>query len=322
MWSYLIRRSVHSLIVLFIITSLCFCAMRLMPGNFWMQAPGLTEEDIIYANQQKHLFGLDQPFFKQYFVWMKQLLHGSLGIDFNYVPINNYIWKYVSNSLILLGTAFILTLAIALPWGIHNSKKPNGSSDKIGLVLSLIGYCIPVFVLGHWLQAVFSFQLLWLPPSSMHDPSKVGDFTDLLVHMVLPVSTLTIGLLAYYLKFVRESMVDIFSSSFLVAARAKGVSEQRVTYRHALRNGSIPIITVIMLDFPTLISSSAVVENVFNWNGIGTLMVHSVSQRNYPVLIAIILIIATFVVLANWLADMLYVIVDPRVKLNQKVSDI
>lgn len=321
MWTYLIRRILHSMIVLFIVMSICFCLMRLMPGNYWTQSIGMTEAEINYATQQKHLFGLDLPIHKQYVLWMKELLHGNFGFDYNNTPINSYIWEYVRNSSILLGSAFILALIVAVPWGIYNSKRPDGVADKLGLLLSLIGYCIPAFVLGHWLQDIFAYKLFWFPPSSMHTPNKVGQLGDLLVHMVLPVTTVAIGLLAYYLKMVRASMLEVLPSEFLIAARAKGASEKRVTYRHAFRIALIPIITIITLDLPVLISGSAVVENVFNWNGLGTLVVHAARSRNYPVLLISILIVSMFVVAANFLADMLYTIVDPRVKLNRKLRE-
>lgn len=318
MWAYLIRRGIHSLIVLFIVMSVCFCIMRLMPGNFWSLSIGMTEEQIQLANEQKHRFGLDLPIYQQYIRWVNDLLHGNFGLDYYRTPINNYIWKYVWNSFTLLGTSLIIALLIAVSWGIYNSKRQDGLSDKLGLILSLIGYSIPVFVLGHWLQNIFAFQLFWFPPSSMHTPNKTGELGDLLYHMVLPVTTITIGLIAYYLKMIRASMIEVLPSEFLNLARAKGLSERRVTYRHALRMALIPMITIIMLDLPVLISGAAVVENVFNWNGLGSLAVHSAQSRNYPVLLMSILIISTFVVVTNFLADLLYTIVDPRVKIHRK----
>ncbi|MGP0584068.1 ABC transporter permease [Paenibacillus timonensis] len=318
MWTYLIRRGIHSLIVLFIVMSVCFCIMRLMPGNFWSLSIGMTEEQIQMANEQKHLFGLDLPIYQQYIRWINDLLHGNFGLDYYRTPINNYIWKYVWNSFTLLSTSLIIALLIAIPLGIYNSKRQDGLSDKLGLILSLIGYSIPVFVLGHWLQNIFAFQLFWFPPSSMHTPNKTGELGDLLYHMVLPVTTITIGLIAYYLKMIRTSMIEVLPSEFLNLARAKGLSERRVTYRHALRMALIPMITILMLDLPVLISGAAVVENVFNWNGLGSLAVSSAQSRNYPVLLMSILIISAFVVVTNFLADLLYTIVDPRVKIHRK----
>lgn len=318
MWTYLIRRAIYSVIVLFIVMSVCFCAMRFMPGNIWSLSIGMTEEQLQFANEQKALYGLDLPIYQQYLRWINDLLHGNFGLDYNQIPINLYIWRYVWNSFTLLGTSMIIALMIAIPWGIYNSRRQDGLSDKLGLILSLVGYSIPAFVLGHWLQEIFAFKLFWFPPSSMHTPNKKGELDDLIYHMVLPVATVTIGLIAYYMKMVRTSLIEVLPSEFLNLARAKGASERRVTYRHALRVGLIPVITIIMLDLPTLISGAAVVENVFNWEGLGRLAVYSAQSRNYPLLLVIILIISAFVVVANFLADLLYTIVDPRVKIHRK----
>lgn len=318
MWTYLIRRAIYSVIVLFIVMSVCFCAMRFMPGNIWSLSIGMTEEQLQFANEQKALYGLDLPIYQQYLRWINDLLHGNFGLDYNQIPINLYIWRYVWNSFTLLGTSMIIALMIAIPWGIYNSRRQDGLSDKLGLILSLVGYSIPAFVLGHWLQEIFAFKLFWFPPSSMHTPNKKGELDDLIYHMVLPVATVTIGLIAYYMKMVRISLIEVLPSEFLNLARAKGASERRVTYRHALRVGLIPVITIIMLDLPTLISGAAVVENVFNWEGLGSLAVYSAQSRNYPLLLVIILIISAFVVVANFLADLLYTIVDPRVKIHRK----
>lgn len=318
MWTYLIRRAIYSVIVLFIVMSVCFCAMRFMPGNIWSLSIGMTEEQLQFANEQKALYGLDLPIYQQYLRWINDLLHGNFGLDYNQIPINLYIWRYVWNSFTLLGTSMIIALMIAIPWGIYNSRRQDGLSDKLGLILSLVGYSIPAFVLGHWLQEIFAFKLFWFPPSSMHTPNKKGELDDLIYHMVLPVATVTIGLIAYYMKMVRTSMIEVLPSEFLSLARAKGVSERRVTYRHALRVAVAPVITIIMLDLPTLISGAAVVENVFNWEGLGSLAVYSAQSRNYPLLLVIILIISAFVVVANFLADLLYTIVDPRVKIHRK----
>lgn len=176
---------------------------------------------------------------------------------------------------------------------------------------------IPSFGLGILLQQVFAMQLFWLPPSSMHTPHKVGQLPDLIEHMVLPVATLAFGMLAYNLKFIRNIMLEVLPSEYLTTARAKGLSERRVVYRHGLKNALIPIITLLALDAPVIISGSAVIEKLFNWPGVGWLLVRSAQTRDLPVLLAIIMIGSFVVVIANWIADMLYLTVDPRVRLNK-----
>lgn len=319
MWKYILFRTVQSVVVLFAVSSVAFVLMHLMPGNPWASI-GMTEEQYKWVDEQKHLHGLDLPLYEQYFRWLKGLAKGDLGVDYNFVPIDDYIWWHAKNSFFLLGIAWLLTLLVAIPWGIHNSTKPYGVSDRTALFLSVIGFSVPGFVLGYWLQQIFAMQLLWLPPSGMHTPSKEGELWDLIQHMILPVATLAIGMLAYYLKFVRDGMMEVLDAGFLMTARAKGASERRVIYVHALKNALIPVITLIALDIPVLISGSAIVENVFNWPGLGTLMVTSALKRNFPVLIAIIMTVSGVVVLANWAADMLYTLVDPRVRATGKKS--
>jgi peptide/nickel transport system permease protein len=184
------------------------------------------------------------------------------------------------------------------------------------MLFGFIGFSVPAFVLGYWLQQIFAMRLLWLPPSSMHAPAKEGNILDLIQHMILPVSTVILGMLAYYLKFIRNGMLEVLGSQYLLTARAKGVSNRGVIYRHALKNALIPIITLIALDIPALIGGSAIIENIFNWYGLGYLMLHSALRRDLPVLIAIILVLSAFIIVANWLADMLYSVADPRVRRN------
>ncbi|BFH61359.1 ABC transporter permease [Paenibacillus azoreducens] len=317
MWKYILNRTLQSIVVLLIVSSVAFSLMHLMPGNPWTRF-GMTEQQLQAVEEMKQLHGFDLPIYQQYIRWLAGLSQGYLGLSYDFVPIDSFIWDFARNSLILLGTAWLISLMIAIPWGIHNSLKPGGVSDRLATLLGLIGFSIPAFVLGYWLQQLFAMRLLWLPPSSMHTPSKAGDIFDLIQHMVLPVATLTLGMLAYYLKFIRNGMLEVLESPYLITARAKGASERRVIYRHALKNTLIPIITLIAIDIPALIGGSAVVENVFHWEGLGFLMLTSALQRDLPVLIAIILILSIFIIAANWLADVLYTLVDPRVRLTGK----
>ncbi|MEC0369823.1 ABC transporter permease [Paenibacillus chibensis] len=319
MWVFLLRRTLQSVVVMLIVTFICFCLSHLMPGDMWSTV-GLSPQQYVWIQEQKHLLGLDMPVYLQYFQWLKGLSGGYLGIDYNYRPIDSYIWQYVENSLILFGTAWLFTLMIALPWGIYNSRKPYGISDRVAAVLGVLCFCLPAFIIGRWLQYFIALELSWLPPSSMHEMSKEGDLWDLAKHMILPVITVSMGMLAYYLKFVRNGMMEVLHADYLMTARAKGASERRVIYKHALKNAMIPLITLVGLDLPAIVSGSAIVEFVFNWRGLGYLMVDSARSRNLPVLLAVIMIVAGFVIVSNWIADLLYSLVDPRVRLKGKAE--
>jgi peptide/nickel transport system permease protein len=215
-----------------------------------------------------------------------------------------------------MGSAWFLALIIAIPLGIHNSRYPYGASDIFSTTLSLIGFSMPTFWLALMVQQTFAFQLLWLPPSSMHSTGH-EDIPDLIMHMIMPVFVLTFGFLASYLKYTRSSFLEVISSDYIRTARAKGASERRVIYRHAFRNALIPLITVLALDFPQLIGGSAIVEIIFNWNGMGHELFVSAETREYTTMMAIVVITSVAVIAANWVADILYAIVDPRIRTTQ-----
>jgi peptide/nickel transport system permease protein len=312
---YVVKRTLHSIMVLFLVSIVCFAAMHMMPGNPWAGI-GMTLEQKQEVQAQIHLHKLDRPILMQYAFWVKGLLDGYLGFDYNGTPIGGYIWSFVRNSLYLMAAAWILAMLIGIPWALYNSRRQYGLSDKIAVILAFAGFAAPAFWLGTMLQDLFAMRLLWLPPSSMYDSGHIGEPANLLIHMILPVTTLTVGIMVYYLKYFRESLREVLPSDYLITARAKGVPERRVIYRHALKNAAIPVITMMALDVPAIISGSAAVEVVFNWHGMGILLVSSAERRDLPVLMALIMIVTAAVIVSNWLADLLYVMIDPRVRLS------
>ncbi|MBO7745436.1 ABC transporter permease [Paenibacillus sp. MWE-103] len=319
MWEFIVRRTLQSIFVLLIVSAACFYVSHQMPGDMWT-AIGMTPEQRLAADAQKHALGLDLPLHVQYWNWLKGLRHGGFGLDYQMQPIGSYIWKNAQNSLILIGVSWLLSVMIAFPWAIYSSIRSGGLSDRVAIVLALIGFAVPGSAAAIWLQQVFAFNLYWLPPSSIHTPSKQGNLPDLVQHMILPVATLMLGIVASYLKFIRSSMQEVLPLDFLQTARAKGISEKRVILVHALKNAMIPVVTIAAMDLPTLIGSSAIVENVFNWGGLGSLMVYSAGHRNLPVLFAVIIIITTAVVLFSWVADIISLLLNPRIRLGRKAA--
>lgn len=318
MTEYLIRRLLQSVLVIFLITIVTFLLIHAAPGGptQMMLSPGLSPEAL---EQQKQNLGLDQPLPIQYVKWVGGLLHGDLGYTFkNHIPVGQLLWPRIGNTLILMGAAWVLTLIIALPWGIYNSTKEYGFSDQTASFISYIGFAMPTFWFGILLQQWFSLSLDWLPLSDMHSRGKEGSFSDLLLHLVLPVTVLSLGFLASYIKYARASMLEVLEMDYIRTARAKGVKERKVVFRHALRNALIPIITILGLDLPILVAGAALTENVFNWPGMGRLYVEMATAREYSVLMAITIVTAVVVIIGNLLADILYAVVDPRVKLGRK----
>lgn len=318
MTEYFIRRLLQSVLVLFLITIATFGLIHAAPGGPMqvMLSPGLSAEAL---QMQAHNLGLDQPLPVQYIRWLGGLLQGDLGHMFkNNIPVGDILWPTVGNTLVLMGAAWLLSMLVAIPWGIYNSTTEYGWSDQTASFISYVGFAMPSFWFGILLQELFALKLNLLPLSDMWSMGKEGNLGDLFLHMVLPVSVLTLGFLAFYVKYSRTSMLEVLDQDYVRTARAKGVPERRVIFRHALRNALIPIITVIGMDLPVLVGGAALTESVFNWPGMGRLFVDMALAREYSVLMAITMVTAVMVVIGNLAADLLYAIVDPRVKLGRK----
>jgi peptide/nickel transport system permease protein len=318
MTEYLIRRSLQSILVIFLVTIVTFGLIHLAPGGpFAVLLPKGQSQEVL--RQMAHEQGLDLPLPLQYLHWLGDLLQGNFGYTFkNHLPVGQILWPTLANTMILMGTAWILSLLIAIPWGIYNSTRPYGISDNLAAIIAYVGFAMPAFWFGILLQEFFSLKLNWLPLSDMYTMGKEGQIGDLIAHLVLPVTVLSLVFLAGYTKFARSSMMEVLRLDFVRTARAKGAPERRVIFRHALRNALIPIITILGLDLPNLVSGAALTETVFNWPGMGRLFVDMALAREYSVLMAITLVSSVMVVLGNFLADILYAIVDPRVQLAKK----
>jgi peptide/nickel transport system permease protein len=314
MTEYLIRRVLQSVLVLFLITILTFVMIHAAPGGPTQVflGPGLSPEA---AKIQAHNLGLDQPVPVQYFKWIGGLVQGDLGHTFkNHIPVGDILWPTVKNTMILMAAAWILSLIIAIPWGIYNSTNEYGFSDQTSNFISYLGFAMPTFWFGIIMQQTFALKLDILPLSDMYDMDKQGDIGNLMLHLVLPVTVLSLGFLAGYVKYSRSSMLEVLNQDYIRTARAKGLKERKVVFRHALRNALIPIITILGLDLPILVGGAALTESVFNWPGMGRLFVEMAVSREYSVLMSITLVVSVMVVIGNLLADILYAVVDPRVQ--------
>jgi peptide/nickel transport system permease protein len=318
MSEYLVRRIMQSVLVLFLVSLVSFGLIHAAPGGpveFFIK-PGQSPEIV---KVQMHNLGLDQPIPVQYWKWLTRTLQGNFGTTFKSGrDVGAMLWPALKNTMILMTTAWLLTLMIAIPWGIYNSTRQYGISDNAAAAIGYAGFAMPAFWFGILLQELFSLKLDWLPLSHMYDMNKIGQFGNLVRHMVLPVSVLVIISLAGWLKYSRASMLEVLSQDYVRTARAKGVSERKVIFKHALRNALIPIVTLLGLSLPTVVVGAALTETVFTWPGMGRLFVDMAIAREYSVLMAITMIVAVVVILGNLIADVLYAIVDPRVRLGGK----
>ncbi|HLO03917.1 MAG TPA: ABC transporter permease [Symbiobacteriaceae bacterium] len=318
MWEYLVRRLGQSLLTIFLVTIVSFGVMHAAPGGpiTMLESP---KTSAVSLEQKKKNLGLDQPVHIQYARWLGRMVQGDFGKTFiSQRPVLDLIKPALKNTLILMTTSWVLTLLIAIPWGIMNSTRPYGLSDNMAAAIGYAGFAMPAFFFGILLQMYFAQKLGWFPLSDMHSMSKQGQFLDLVHHMVLPVFTLTTISLASYLKYARSSMMEVLGQDYVRTARAKGVPERTVIFRHALRNALIPIITILGLALPGIVAGAALTETVFNWPGMGRQFVEFAIGREYSALMAITLIIAVVVIIGNLLADILYAVVDPRVRLGGK----
>lgn len=318
MSEYLIRRILQSVLTLFLVSVVSFGVMHAAPGGptTIFLRPNMSPE--IIEIQRKNM-GLDKPVHIQYWRWLTRLAKGDFGNTFKANrPVGVLLWPALKNTLILMSVEWILTMLIAIPWGIYNSTRQYGFSDNVAAVIGYAGFAMPTFWFAIILQMVFSLKLGWLPLANMYTMGKEGQIVDLMLHMVLPVTVLVLINLASYVKYARASMLEVLSQDYVRTARAKGVSENKVVFKHALRNAMIPIVTIIGLDLPTIVAGAALTETVFNWPGMGRLFVDMAMAREYSVIMAVVMVTATFVVLGNLLADILYAIVDPRVRLTGK----
>jgi peptide/nickel transport system permease protein len=303
---YLLKRFLLTLPALWLVLTLVFLMIHIVPGDPVEQmlgegaAPG-------QLTQLRHLLGLDLSLHSQYGHYLWQLAHGDLGQSFKFqAPVRRIIFERYPATLQLAFLALVVCAAIAIPAGMLAAYRPGQTADRAVGVLTLFGLAFPNFALGPVLILLFSIDLGLLPVSGRGGP----------LYYVLPAATLGAALAAILTRMVRGSMLEELSSDYVRTAKAKGLSTGAVLFRHAFRNALIPIITILGLQFGTLLAGTIVTETIFSWPGIGRLTVQAISSRDYPLLQGCILVIAVSYVGVNLLADLLYAVIDPRVRLS------
>lgn len=322
MTTYAIRRLLQTIPILFIISILLFFLVRSAPGGPLTSArrnPNVTKEQI-EALEEK--LGLNDPLPVQYGRWMGGVLSGDLGDSIKFRrPVNEMIAERIPNTLLLVGVSFLLTLLIAIPIGVLSARKPYSLFDYSMTTVTFIGQSIPVYWLGLGLIVIFYVTIKnpltgepLLPVGGMNTQGKSGDLLDMLWHLVLPVTALSLGWVAWYSRFLRSSMMDVLHEDYVRTAKAKGATENTVYYRHALRNAILPLVTLIALDLPSLFAGALFVETIFSWPGMGRLFWDAAKGRDYPVLLGVVMITAVLIIVCNILADLAYGWLNPQVK--------
>ena len=316
--NYIFKRLITSLPLILGVCFLSFIIMQLAPGDptLMYMDPNVSNEDM--AQVRKNL-GLDQPILIQFFYWLKQLAQGNLG--YSYVtgkPVVQAIMERLPATLILSISSLFIILLITFPLGIICGYKKDTWVDDSITVFSFLGLSIPTFWLGLMFILFFSIDLNLFPTSGfldplLHDASFFEKTLNIMHHMFLPLITIIIGGIAGLIRYNRFSMIKILAQDYITSARARGISERRVLFKHALKNALLPIITILGLDLPSLISGSFIIEYIFSWPGMGQLGVQAVFQRDYPILMATILFSSFLIILGNLLADLSYAYADPRI---------
>lgn len=320
--SFLGRRVGQAIFTIAMIVVLNFVLFRLMPGSperATLRIPGISQE--VYAATRARL-GLDKPIFPDQLVsYIGATARGDLGYSYKYrgQPVSDVIGQRVWPTLILFGLGEALAIAAGLALGAYSGWRRGGPIDYLGNGLSLVLYSMPYFLLGMILLVILAVALGWFPVSGMFTigatyPSFVDKLADFGAHLVLPLATVSLGLIGQYSILMRSSVIETLGEDYITTARAKGIADRRILTRHAIPNAMLPTVSLIAINLGYLIAGAITVEVVFNWPGLGTLTVDALAARDYPVLQGIFLFLSVSVVLANLAADVIYGYLDPRVR--------
>ncbi|MGE0150674.1 MAG: ABC transporter permease [Parvibaculaceae bacterium] len=316
---YLLTRLVWSFAIVWVIVVINFLIIKMVPGDPVQALIGEFPAPPEYVAQIRKDFGLDQPMIVQLWSYIKELAQGNLGFSFaNREPVLGLILTRAVNTLMLLLPALFLSAIIGVSLGLAAASRAGGLVDNAITGFTLFGYSIPVFWLAQVLVLIFAILVGVLPAAGMYSlraPSAGwGAFKDLLWHMILPVVSIMAYKIATFARTSRASIVGVIRSDFVMTARAKGLSRRYILWRHVLPNAIIPVIAVFGYQFGHALTSSILVETVFAWPGMGYLFVSAIARRDFPVLQGVLLFSTIFVVVANLLTDIVYTLVDPRIR--------
>ena len=317
MANYLIRRIIGLIPLLLGISIVSFGMMFMAPGGptsvFLASSHPMSPVEIASI---RHNLGLDKPWYIQYVSWLVDLLRGNLGYSFtDGRPVLTKILEKVPVTALLIGVSFVLTILIAIPTAIYSAVHKNSLFDYIATAIAFIGYGTPTFWLGIELIQLFSVKLRWLPDSGLANFDATGfDLGDRIRHLILPVATLTFVSLAGWIRYQRSSMLEVLGEDYIRTAAAKGLTRNVVIFKHAFRNALLPLITLLGLYLPALLTGAYFVEIVFTIPGMGFLGLNAIFERDYPTVMGTTVISAVLVVIGNLLADVGYALADPRIR--------
>ena len=315
MGRYVLRRLLQALPLLFAISVASFAILKATPGGplaAYEGNPQFTEAD---RQRLEHAFGLDRPLPIQYLSWLGSFLTGDWGYGFaSQQPVLTLIGERLPNTLLLMGTVFVVVLLFAIPIGVTTALRQYSVFDHAVTGTTFTFLSTPTFWLGLLLIIVFGLQLRWLPLGGVSTPGAPFDLVDRLRHLILPVATISLVQLGSHVRYLRASMLETIGQDYMRTARAKGLAERVVVMRHALKNAAIPLVTIVALDMPELFVGALVTEQIFGWPGMGRLFWDAATRSDYPVLQGILAVSSSLIVLANLFADVAYGYLDPRIR--------
>lgn len=308
-----IGRFVQLITLLFLVSVFCFFIVYMAPGepaDLYIRE-GMTEEQ---KQDIRKMMGADKGPAEQYGRWLKKTLTGDFGVSLsNFQPVLPQILEKLPATILLMGSALMLAIIVSVPLGLIAGYKNGTVVDQCISGITCIGLSVPSFWLGIILIVVFSVRLGIFPTNGMR---TVGVYSagDVLWHLVLPVITLCFGMLASFTQYIRSGTISELEEDYVQTARSRGCSEKKVLYGHVLKNSLLPVITLAGMSLTSLVSGSVVLESLFGWPGIGTLALSAIRSRDYPMIMAFTMITCAVLVIGNFIADILYIVIDPRIK--------
>jgi peptide/nickel transport system permease protein len=326
MMTYIIRRLALMIPLILGVSFVTFAIINLMPGSpvtFLRQDPSIRPEAREALVKQ---LGLDKPWPVRYAEWLGNIARGDLGLSMhNRAPVAARIWNVLPNTLLLTGTALAFALLVAVPLGVYAAVRHRTWFDHFATSTAVAMYAMPTFLLALLLVIVFALKFSeWglpsLPVGGMSNPRGDGGFLERIKYMILPTVSLALIQIGGWSSYIRSSMLETLGQDFIRTARAKGLARQTVIYRHAFRNAFLPLVTLIGLSIPGLFGGALVIESIFAWNGIGRLTIEAVDRRDYTLIMGTTVMFAALTMVSNLFSDVMYAVLDPRIRLDESRS--
>lgn len=314
----MIRRLAIAIPVLFGILLVSFVLTRMLPGDPLLMTMSIEEFGASdeYLAQRRADLGLDKPLPVQYVAWVGEVVQGNLGTSFQRrEPVTKLIGMRIGPTVLLTATGVGLALLIGVPIGVVAALRQNSWFDYTSAAGSMLAISIPNFFLGLMAIFVFSLRLGWLPTGGLRPLGAEPNLVDSIRHLIMPAGVLSAVLIGPYVRYTRQSMLEVLRQDYITTATAKGVPHMAIVILHGLRNALIPLVTVVAIQIPALLAGTVIIETIFSWPGMGQLVLEGITRRDYPIIIGVIMVSAVLVLIFNLLADVIAAVLDPRIRL-------